>query len=620
MGCAGCSVKTKDGTPQGCRSNGSCGTSGCNRLNTYDWLATQEIVDVNPYDIIEVSFKNGSRKGFYINQPYLNAVTGDMVVVEGQNGYDVGRISLSGDLVRLQMKKKRVKEDHVVHKVLRHANPRDLEKLDYARSQEIPTMIRARAIARSLDIDMKIGDVEYQGDNRKATFYYTAEGRIDFRELIRMFAKDFRVKIEMRQIGARQESGKIGGIGSCGRELCCSTWLSDFKSVSTAAARYQNLAINQAKLSGQCGRLKCCLNYELDSYMDALQAFPKNVDKLKTKAGVAVLVKTDIFKGIMYFAYQNEGRLGKFYALEVAQVRLIKEMNIKNEFPLDLVGLQIIQEEPPAELDFESVNDVIELPPEERRRRRGGKGNSRSNRKGEKPSERKERSGQPEAREAKPDAKKAEEKRPGNRRNRNKKGNQRDERQDRPNQPDNKRSEQKQENRRSDNPRNKNPKPGNKEASGSNQDKPKNEQSRDNRSGDNKSRSRNRNRNRTDNRQADKPENPKKPTGNNQPPKSEPRTDKSATPKNQQQTAQNKPAEKPKPTPKPNNPPANKSAAPPPNQPNQAAKKPADQPAEKKTSEATNSKATPKQPTNESNAAKLDRLNRKKNKNNRNKR
>lgn len=401
MGCAGCSVKSKDGTPQGCRSNGSCGTSGCNRLNTFDWLATQEVVDVNPFDLVEVSFKNGSRKGFYINQRHLNAMTGDMVVVEGQNGYDVGRISLSGDLVRLQMKKKRAKEDHVVHKVLRHANQRDLEKLDYARSQEIPTMIRARAIARSLDIDMKVGDVEFQGDNRKATFYYTAEGRVDFRELIRHFAKDFKVKVEMRQIGARQESAKIGGIGSCGRELCCSTWLSDFKSVSTAAARYQNLAINQAKLSGQCGRLKCCLNFELDSYMDALKAFPKNTDKLKTKAGIANLVKTDIFKGIMYFAYHKDGRLGKFYPLEVEQVKKIKAMNAREEFPLDLMSMQIMEEAPVVELDFESVNDVIELPPEERRRR--GRGRGRGGSKGGR------------NRSKRPNAKKSDDKKPSNR-------------------------------------------------------------------------------------------------------------------------------------------------------------------------------------------------------------
>ena len=497
MGCAGCSVKSKDGTPQGCRSNGSCGTSGCNRLNTFDWLATQEIVDVNPFDLVEVSFKNGSRKGFYINQRHLNAVTGDMVVVEGQTGYDVGRISLSGDLVRLQMKKKRAKQDHVVHKVLRHANQRDLEKLDYARSQEIPTMIRARAIAQSLDVDMKVGDVEYQGDNRKATFYYTAEGRIDFRELIRHFAKDFKVKIEMRQIGARQESAKIGGIGSCGRELCCSTWLSDFKSVSTAAARYQNLAINQAKLSGQCGRLKCCLNFELDTYMDALKAFPKNTDKLKTQAGIANLVKTDIFKGIMYFAYHKDGRLGKFYPLEVEQVKKIKAMNAKGEFPMDLMSMQIVEEAPPVELDFESVNDVIELPPEERRRRRGrGRGGKKGGRSG--------RPNRPENKRSdrRSDDKKSDDKKPSNRRN------------------DDRKQGGKPDDKKANNRRGRGRKPVGKEGDKPTTDKPRNKQQQGNKPAGNKSRNRRPQGDKPDNRPTNKSGNEQgnKPTGKpNQP-------------------------------------------------------------------------------------------------------
>ncbi|MEL7020783.1 MAG: regulatory iron-sulfur-containing complex subunit RicT, partial [Bacteroidota bacterium] len=296
MGCAGCTTsKSGSSCADGCQSNGGCGTGGCNRLNTYDWLAKREIIDVDPFDLVEVSFKNGSRKTFFKNPSYVNAITGDNVVVETGNGYDVGTISLSGELVRLQMKKKRVKFNSITHKILRIANQRDMEKLSEARELENATRVRARVIARTLGLEMKIGDVEYQGDKRKATFYYTADGRVDFRELIRQFAKEFRIKIEMRQIGARQESARIGGIGSCGRELCCSTWLTDFKSVSTAAARYQNLAINQAKLSGQCGRLKCCLNFELDSYLDALEDFPKHVDKLKTKNGLAVLIKTDIF-------------------------------------------------------------------------------------------------------------------------------------------------------------------------------------------------------------------------------------------------------------------------------------------------------------------------------------
>ena len=243
-------------------------------MNTFDWLSVMDVEDPEPFDIVEVSFKNGARKSFYKNPESLDIITGDNVVVETGTGYDIGRITLSGDLVRLQMKKKNVDEDAVLHAVLRRANDRDMERLEEARSMEKHTMIRSRVIARTLGLEMKIGDVEYQGDKRKATFFYTADGRVDFRELIRHYAKEFRVKIEMRQIGARQESARIGGLGSCGRELCCSTWLTDFKSVSTAAARYQNLAINQAKLSGQCGRLKCCLNYELDTYLDALEHFP----------------------------------------------------------------------------------------------------------------------------------------------------------------------------------------------------------------------------------------------------------------------------------------------------------------------------------------------------------
>lgn len=382
MGCAGCTIHKENGQPAGCRSSGTCGTCGCNRLNTYDWVSTMELWDVEPYEIVEVSFKNGARKAFYRNPPATKALTGDFVVVETSSGYDVGRVSLSGELVRLQLKRKRVNEDSVLHNVLRVANGRDLEKLAEARDQEQPTMVKARVISRTLGLDMKIGDVEFQGDKRKATFYYTADGRVDFRELIRHFAREFRVKIEMRQIGARQESARIGGLGSCGRELCCSTWLTDFKSVSTAAARYQNLAINQAKLSGQCGRLKCCLNYELDLYMEAADLFPTNADKLKTKEGDAILVKTDIFRQLMYYAIDQEGAKGKLIALAPQKVREIKAMNQRGEYPPNLVDLQVLlparpEEAEDEEVDFESVNDVLELPAEQRKkkkkkRRKGG--------------------------------------------------------------------------------------------------------------------------------------------------------------------------------------------------------------------------------------------------------
>lgn len=371
MGCIGCTVSS-NGSPNGCRNNGGCSTGGCNRLNTYDWLSAMDVEDVEPFDIVEVSFKNGARKNFYRNQAHTRALTGDMVVVETGNGLDVGRITLSGELVRLQLRKKKVEEDEVLHNIIRMANERDLERLAEARELEMPTMVRARVIARTLGLEMKVGDVEYQGDKRKATFYYTADGRVDFRELIRHYAKEFRVKIEMRQIGARQESARIGGVGSCGRELCCSTWLTDFRSVTTAAARYQNLAINQSKLSGMCGRLKCCLNYELDTYLDALARFPRNADKLQTEAGTAVLFKTDIFKGLMYYGYEHENGRGKLFAIEAGRAQQIKEMNKKGEKPADLVSLQSIVEASTqeVEMDFEDVTGAIELPEEERRKRR----------------------------------------------------------------------------------------------------------------------------------------------------------------------------------------------------------------------------------------------------------
>ena len=386
MSCTGCSTGTNaDGTPKGCNSNGGCSTGGCNKLNTYDWLTKLDLPDTNDFGFVEVSFKNGARKAFFQNTPHTRAITGDMVVVESGAGLDIGKIALSGDLVRLQMKKKRVTEDAVTLKIVRIANDRDLERLYEARAKEPQLMVTARVIARTLELDMKIGDVEFQGDKRKVTIFYTADGRVDFRELIRQFAKEFRVKIEMRQIGARQESARIGGIGSCGRELCCSTWLTDFRSVSTAAARYQNLAINQTKLSGQCGRLKCCLNYELDTYMDALEDFPKKVDALFTEAGKAILVKTDIFKRTMYFAYLKEGgSRGKFFGLPVERVKEIIEMNKNGEKPSELMSDEArfgaMEETLATSVEFgddEGLTGVIELPPEQRKRRNKSRNKNR---------------------------------------------------------------------------------------------------------------------------------------------------------------------------------------------------------------------------------------------------
>lgn len=339
------------------------------------------IRDPQPFDVVEVSFKNGSRKDFYKNPSHTRAVTGDWVLVESASGgYDIGKISLSGELVRLQMKRKRTRQDAKQQAVIRKAHERDLERLDEVRRQERDVMIRSRAIARTLDLNMKVGDVEFQGDGRKCTFYYTADGRVDFRELIRHYAREFKVKIEMRQIGARQESARIGGLGNCGRELCCSTWLSEFKSVNTAAARYQNLAINQTKLSGMCGRLKCCLNYELDTYIDALEDFPDKAEKLKTTAGLAILMKTDVFKRLMYYTYA-ENR-GKFYSLHVDQVWEALDMLKRGEIPAsldDILAMAPLSEEPEEEEpDFESVDNVIQLPLEKRKKKKRKKKKGRA--------------------------------------------------------------------------------------------------------------------------------------------------------------------------------------------------------------------------------------------------
>ena len=374
MGCTGCS-SSNGSTPKGCNNNGGCSTGGCNRLNTFDWLADNSLEDFSDCDMVEVSFKNGARKDFFKISRRVDVSSGDMVVVDTGSGFDVGRLSLSGQLVPLQMRKKNILPDRIVHPVVRRANHRDLEKLEEARNLEQKTLVRARAISRSLDLDMKVGDVEYQGDKRKATFYFTANGRVDFRELIRHYAREFRVKIEMRQIGSRQESSRIGGIGSCGRELCCSTWLTSFKSVSTKAARYQNLSINQTKLSGQCGRLKCCLNYELDLYAEALDKFPSKATTLKVKGGNASLMKIDIFKKIMYYSMQDpKGRL-KVWPLSIDRVNEVWSANKRGQFPEELQEARILEAE--ATMDFADVTGEIELKelPKRRRKKRRGRGN-----------------------------------------------------------------------------------------------------------------------------------------------------------------------------------------------------------------------------------------------------
>lgn len=362
--------------PGGCGGNGKCASANNNIYNTFDWLNTLDIKDPTAYNVVEVSFKSGARKDFYFTNPDESTFTGDMVVVEAASGYDVGKVSLSGELVRRQMKKKSVSEDKVKFNVLRRANERDIQKLNEARSIEKETMIKARAIARTLGMEMKIGDVEFQGDKRKATFYYTADGRVDFRELVKQYAREFRVKIEMRQIGARQEASRIGGISSSGRELCSSTWLSDFKSVSTSAARYQNIAINQSKLTGLCGRLKCCLNYELDTYLDALEDFPEDADVLKTKAGTLVLFKTDIFKRLLYYGYEHNDKSGRSSTITVttARAKEVKALNDKGIIPAELLSdvstRTAVEDDENKEHDFEDVTGQIELKNDPKRRKK----------------------------------------------------------------------------------------------------------------------------------------------------------------------------------------------------------------------------------------------------------
>lgn len=357
MGCDSCST----GKPTGCKSNGGCSTGGCNRMNVHDWLANLPFSDPeSSCKIVEVSFNNGSRKDFYRNNSFNFYEKGDTVALEGVNGFDVGCISITGELVRLQLKKKGIREDNLeIRKVLRLATDHDIEKWKETKSREKDVLIRSRAIARQLDIELKMAEVEIQADGRKATFFYIADERVDFRELIRIYASEFKVKVEMKQIGARQEAGKVGGIGSCGRELCCSTWLTDFKSVNTNAARYQNLSINQTKLSGQCGRLKCCLNYELDTYLDALQYFPEDADMLELSKGRAFLVKKDIFRNLMWYTMADSS---KHYPLSLETVKTIKAQNKEGIKPDFLETVEVISgKQVEAEPDFVDVVGQISL-------------------------------------------------------------------------------------------------------------------------------------------------------------------------------------------------------------------------------------------------------------------
>ena len=344
MGCGSCGT-SKDGAPGGCKSHGNCASGGCNRMNVHDWLANLPFSDrESSCRIVEVSFNNGSRKDYFKNTTVHYYEKGEMIALEGVNGFDVGMVNLTGELVRLQLKKLKIDEFNPdFKKILRRATDVDLAKMEENKAREAQVLIRSRAMARQLKLELKMAEVEVQADGRKATFFYIADDRVDFRELIKLYAAEFKVKVEMRQIGARQEAGKVGGIGSCGRELCCSTWLTDFKSVNTNAARYQNLSINQTKLSGQCGRLKCCLNYELDTYMDALQFFPNDADMLETAKGRAFLVKKDIFRNLMWYSMADSN---KHYPLTIETVRKIKIQNREGVRPEELETAEVITGKP----------------------------------------------------------------------------------------------------------------------------------------------------------------------------------------------------------------------------------------------------------------------------------
>ena len=328
-------------------------------MNAYDWLLNLPYSDPNSScQVVEVSFNSGSRKDYFRNASLQQFDKGDLVTLEGVSGFDLGEVSLTGEIVRLQLKKRGLKEDNPeMKKVLRCASDRDIDIWKQNKAREKDALTRSRAIARQLKLNMKMSEVEIQADGRKATFFYIAEDRVDFRELIKLYASEFKVKVEMRQIGARQESAKVGGIGSCGRELCCSTWLTDFKSVNTTAARYQNLSINQTKLSGQCGRLKCCLNYELDTYLDALQHFPENAEQLQVAKGVAQLIKKDIFKNLMWYVLPDTS---KQYPLTIERVQKIKLLNSQNIIPDDLEAVEVTSSKP-KEVEPEFVDVVGQI-------------------------------------------------------------------------------------------------------------------------------------------------------------------------------------------------------------------------------------------------------------------
>lgn len=350
MGCASCGNGEK--SPRGCKNNGTCSSGGCNKLDVFDWLANISLPQgQTTFDLVEVRFKN-ARKVFYRNAEGLSLQTSDIVVIDANPGWDIGVVSALGELAKIQVKKKSPNlKSSECKKILHIAKQEEIDQWIKGRGLEQDLLTQTRTLAQNLSLDMKISDVEYQADLTKATFYYTAEGRIDFRQLIKDMAERFKVRIEMRQIGSRQEASRLGGIGSCGRELCCSTWLTDFRSVSTSAARYQQLSLNPQKLAGQCGKLKCCLNYELDMYLDAIKSMPKVDGKLYTEKGDAIHMKTDVFKRIIWYAYKGETGM---VALKPERVAEIKKLNKDGIKPKDLAEFAQVKEKV-EEIGYQNV-------------------------------------------------------------------------------------------------------------------------------------------------------------------------------------------------------------------------------------------------------------------------
>ncbi|WP_010180560.1 PSP1 domain-containing protein [Aquimarina agarilytica] len=392
MACSSCA--TKDGQPKGCKNNGTCGTDGCNKLTVFDWLSNMSLPNgAKPFDFVEVRFKNG-RKVYFQNTENLTLSIGDVVATQANSGHDVGMISLAGELVRVQMKRKKIPTsgDEIL-KIYRKATQKDIDIWKAARDREEKMKVRAREIAIKLDLKMKISDIEFQGDASKATFYYTAEERVDFRQLIKDFAKEFSIRIEMRQIGFRQEAARLGGIGSCGRELCCSTWLTDFRSVNTSAARYQQLSLNPQKLAGQCGKLKCCLNYELDGYLEALNTFPKTDVKIKTEKGTAVCQKIDIFKGYLWYAY--EGEWMNWFTVKAEDANEMIRMNQQKE-TVEALEDYAIEDKKESTFEYENVVGQDSLTRFDQPKKSGNR--RRNNRK--KPQNQQRKQQRPEARKA----------------------------------------------------------------------------------------------------------------------------------------------------------------------------------------------------------------------------